>query len=249
MKYRLLFGIFSALVLILLITNCCNDNEEPRKGKSNAIFNPDKTYGSVKDIDGNEYKTITIGTQTWMAENLRTTHYCNGDPIPNITDNTQWGMQTSGAYCNYKNTIDLDSIAIFGRLYNWYTTIDILCIAPNGWHVPTDEEWETLVRYLSVGDSSLAVGTSGGKLMEASTLHWGRANRASNSSGFTALPGGYRDSGIVPFLFNGYLGLYWSASEHNGLVPLNRSMCSDFLGISRNGGFKTMGMSIRCVKD
>jgi len=141
MKYRLLFGLFSALVLIVLITSCCKENGEPRKGKSNAIFNPDKTYDTIKDIDGNEYKTITIGTQTWMAENLRVTHYRNGDPIPNVKDANAWSKQTAGAYCYFRNTNKPDSIATFGYLYNGYCFLDPRSLAPEGWHIPTDQEW------------------------------------------------------------------------------------------------------------
>jgi hypothetical protein len=102
------------------------------------IFNPNLTYGSLIDIDGNEYKTISIGTQTWMAENLKTTKYRNGDPIPNVTDDTEWGKLSTGAYCDYDNIPD--NSAIYGKLYNWYAVDDSRNIAPTGWHVPTDKE-------------------------------------------------------------------------------------------------------------
>ncbi|HDO06183.1 MAG TPA: hypothetical protein ENG85_00705, partial [Bacteroidetes bacterium] len=98
--------------------------DNPLNGRTTAVFNPNKTYGTVTDIDGNVYKTIVIGNQTWMAENLRVTHYQNGDTIPNVTDNTTWKDLSTDAYCNYNNTTDLDTIATYGRLYNWYAVND-----------------------------------------------------------------------------------------------------------------------------
>jgi uncharacterized protein (TIGR02145 family) len=252
MKYRLLFGLFSALVLILLNISCCKNNEEPRKGKSNAIFNPDKTYDTVKDIDGNEYKTIIIGTQTWMAENLRVTHYRNGDPIPNITDNTQWGIQTAGAYCSYKNTKDVDSIATHGLLYNGYAVTDSRGLAPEGWHLPTDAEWTTLTTYVDGNDgvtNEYGSNIAGGRLKEAGTLHWGRANHADNSSGFTALPSGIRNTYQGSFCFISYSGSYWSSSEYFSPFLLIRDMSPDFTSIARGQSHRASGNSIRCIKD
>ncbi len=253
MKYRLLFGLFSAFVLILLNTSCCKENGEPRKGKSNAVFNPDKIYDTVKDIDGNEYKTITIGTQTWMAENLRTTHYRNGDPIPNITDNTQWGMQTAGACCSYKNTKDVDSIATHGLLYNGYAVTDSRGLAPEGWHIPTDIDWATLIFFVDGGDGYADINGSsiaGGRIKEAGTLHWGRANKGDNSSGFTAIPGGERNANDGVFWFISYSGIYWSSTEYiSNLTLFVRDMSPDFQGITRSQIPLKQGISVRCVKD
>ena len=216
------------------------------------IFAQKKVSDStVTDIDGNVYKTITIGTQTWMAENLRVTHYRNGDPIPYIkgeTDVNQWGNLTTGAYCYYNNTKDVDKIVTYGALYNWHAISDVRSIAPEGWHVPTDAEWTALTNYLDDGIThEFGSDIAGGMLKEAVTLHWGPANRASNSSGFTALPGGIR--ALPEFQWMGYDGTYWTSTEYNSLISLCRSMNTDGLSISRTSLPKTFGVSIRCMKD
>ena len=113
-------------------------------GISEAIFNPDLTYGTMFDIDGNSYRTITIGDQIWMAENLRTTKYRNGDNMPNINSNSEWVALTSGGYSNYDNETDLDKLATNGSLYNWFAVSDNRNIAPEGWHVATYDEWTEL---------------------------------------------------------------------------------------------------------
>src|SRR5664280_2860660 len=109
---------------VTLVINGCkkgdNSPSNPYNGKTTAVFNPGLTYGTMTDQDSNVYKTITIGTQTWMAENLRTTKYRDGSSILNITDNTVWTYLTTGAYCNYNNTKSADTIATYGRLYDWY---------------------------------------------------------------------------------------------------------------------------------
>jgi uncharacterized protein (TIGR02145 family) len=139
---------------------------------------------TVKDFEGNVYKTITIGTQTWMADNLRTTKYRNGDAIPEVTDSSAWINLITGAYCNYNNTRNNDTIVSYGRFYNLYAVTDNRNICPTGWHVSTDAEWTTLTDYL--GGASVA----GDKLKEKGTTHWESPNAgATNEIGFTALPG------------------------------------------------------------
>jgi len=118
----------------------------------------------VTDIDGNVYTTIKISSQWWMAENLKVTHYRNGDSIPNVIDSSAWMGLNTGAYCNYDN--DTSHVAVYGRLYNWYTVNNNRNIAPTGWHLPTDAEWQTLIDYL--GGELFA----GGKMKEAGTAHW-----------------------------------------------------------------------------
>ena len=97
-------------------------------------------------------KPLPLAPKTWMAENLRVTHYQNGDPIPNVTDNDQWFNLRTAAYCSFNNTKDVDSIATYGRLYNWYAVSDNRSIAPEGWHVPTADEWATLIAFVDAGD-------------------------------------------------------------------------------------------------
>jgi len=144
--------------------------------------------GVVKDVDGNSYKTIKIGNQIWMAENLKTTHYANGDAIPDGTGAGDISGETDPKYW-FAYVDDLNNVTTYGRLYTWYTVIDSRNVCPDGWHVPTDTEWTTLTDYL--GGTSVA----GGKLKETGTTHWTTPNTgATNETGFTALPGGYRSN-------------------------------------------------------
>ena len=242
------------LALAFSLVSCCKDNPEPRKGKSNAIFNLDKTYDTVKDIDGNEYKTITIGTQTWMAENLRVTHYRNGDLIPNVKDDNLWGKQTQGAYCYYRNAANPDSIATYGYLYNGYCFLDPRGLAPEGWHVPTDAEWYTLVTFVDGGDGVLneySSSIAGGRMKEIGTLHWDFPNRfADNSSGFTAISGGWRQTYQGIFQFKGYGAQYWTTTAYYQQIFFHGwGMGTDFASVGRNGFQVTDGISVRCVKD
>jgi len=152
---------------------------------------------TVTDIDGNCYRTVTIGTQVWMAENLKVTHDCNGEAIPNVTDGATWAGLTAGAYCEYNN--DVNNVATYGRLNNWYAVADSRNISPAGWHVASDAEWQTLSIFLG-GDA-----IAGGKMKETGTTHWYSPNTgATNESGFSALPGGYRASGNGPYENMGY---------------------------------------------
>ena len=156
---------------------------------------------TVTDINGNVYKTVTIGTQTWMAENLKSTKYNNGIPILLVTDNTEWASLQSGAYCWYNN--DDENRNEYGALYNWYAATNNLC--PTGWHVPNASDWITLISFL--GDS-----IAGGKLKEIGTLHWYSPNTgATNETGFTAKPGGERNEN-GSFNNKGYHAMLWSST-------------------------------------
>ncbi|MBK8503768.1 MAG: fibrobacter succinogenes major paralogous domain-containing protein [Saprospiraceae bacterium] len=139
--------------------------------------------GDVTDIDGNLYRTIKIGTQEWMAENLRTTRYTNGEMISKVNNSTTWPNANYGAWCWYdtSSTYELP----YGKLYNWYAVNDGRGLCPTGWHEPTDAEWTTLTDFL--GGLSLA----GGPMKAAGTAHWKTPNTgATNASGFSGLPGG-----------------------------------------------------------
>jgi uncharacterized protein (TIGR02145 family) len=197
--------------------------------------------GTITDIDGNVYHTVTIGSQVWMVENLKTTKYRNGDPIPNVTDNTAWYNLTTGAYCNYDNNIS--KATTYGRLYNWFAVNDNRKIAPSGWHVPTDEEWTTLTTFL--GGFSVA----GGKLKEAGLAHWVSPNTgATNETGFTALPGGTRISDGT-FYNNGYSGNWWSSTVSNAVSAWYRYLYyNDGKGL-RDGSINLYGFSVRCLRD
>jgi len=197
--------------------------------------------GTVTDIDGNDYHTVIIGNQEWMAENLKVTKYRNGDPISNVTEFVAWSTLTTGGYCNLLN--DVSKSIAYGRLYNWYAVNDSRNIAPVGWHVPTDAEWTTLTTYL--GGESVA----GGKMKEAGTAHWCNPNvGATNESGFTALPIGSR-SYQYDFLTNCDWGLWWSATVYSESEAYNRIVFDSEIGINRVTNNKKFGFSIRCIKD
>ena len=194
----------------------------------------------VTDIDGNVYHTVTIGKQVWMVENLKTTKYNNGDPLPIATDDKEWETQTTGAYCKYDNP---DYENSYGNLYNWFAVNDSRKIAPKGWHIPTDAEWETLINFLD------GEGAAGGKLKESGTKHWKSPNTAAtNESGFTALPGGTRDVD-GPFNHLGYMGYYWSATESSNEYAWYRCLDCDGSFVLRLEYFKKYGFSLRCIKD
>jgi uncharacterized protein (TIGR02145 family) len=208
----------------------------------------------MKDQDSNTYKIVTIGKQTWMAENLRTTKYRNGDPIPLVTIDTTWANLNSGASCYYRNTKDNDTILTFGRLYNWYAVIDKRNIAPAGWHVPSDAEWKELTSILGV--DSIA----GGKLKEKGLTHWLNPNTdATNETGFTALPGGSRafDGYFGPFESAGCWGIWWSSTEFEETISKEleesdawaRRLFYSSSWFAREGSLKRNGLSIRCIKD
>lgn len=196
---------------------------------------------TVTDIEGNIYKTVTIGKQVWMAENLRTTRYRNGDPIPNITGRIQWTSLCEGAYCNYNNN---DSNAVtYGRLYNWYAVNDSRNIAPEGWHVPTDKDFIELIKFLG-GDS-----IAGGRLKETGTVHWQASNTgANNHTGFKALPAGYRNDHTGNFYLLKNNAMFWTATENDTTVWI-RLLNSTDAGAFRNYAEKRTGMSVRCIKD
>jgi len=196
---------------------------------------------STITYNGVTYNTVQIGSQCWLKENLKTTHYNDGTSIPNVTDNAIWETTTSGAYCCYDN--NPSNCNTYGALYNWYAVnTDKLC--PNGWHVPSDAEWTTLVNYL--GGASVA----GGALKEAGTSHWSSPNTsATNSSGFSALPGGYRDYSDGSFYDLGYLGCWWSGTEGDGSYAWSRYLDYCNADVYRYSANKRYGFSVRCLRD
>jgi len=185
--------------------------------------------------------TIQIGTQKWMSKNLDVAFYRNGDPIPQVTEPTAWAALTTGAWCYFNN----DPIPgnIYGKLYNWYAVNDPRGLAPQGWHIPSDAEWTTLVALL--GGSSVA----GGKMKEAGTLNWVAPNTgADNSSGFAGLPGGFRFvSGA--FANVGSNSLWWSSTESSTNFAWNRGLSYLNGNLNSAGNAKQVGFSVRCLMD
>jgi len=199
-----------------------------------------------QDSDGNFYSVVKIGSQTWMAENLKTTKYRNGDEIINITDNTAWSGATLGGWCNYNN--DANNGTKFGKLYNWYAVSNILDIAPVGWHVASDIEWASLMNFS--GGATVA----GGKLKETGTTNWKTPNAsATNESGFTALPGGYRHYGgtfyDVNLNYTGDNGYWWSSTQVSTGWAFSRTMYYSSGATYQGSEPKRSGFSVRCVMD
>lgn len=245
------------IVILVLLASSCNKNEDtnnPPDETSTILFNPSKTYGTVSDIDGNVYKTIVIGTQTWMAENLKTTKYRNGSPIKNVTDDNEWynlnqpSVSERSAYCNYNN--DANNSKVYGRLYNFYAAVDSRKIAPSGWHVPTDAEWTILTTFLGnkVGINIKEIGKS----------HWPEIlDNETNGSGFTALPGGSRDVrgeftgiGAKQLYDSGMSANWWSSSNGFAVTGLIRNMSISIgYNIVSSDVPSRVGASIRCIKD
>ena len=226
------------------------------------IYADDSNYekGKVSDIDGNIYITTKIGNQWWMAENLKVTRYRNGESIPNVTDDTQWTKLITGAYCAYNN--DNNNVDTYGLLYNWYAVNDSRSIAPEGWHVTTDEEWKQLEMYLgmsqSEADDTEYRGTDeGGKLKATGTLEgsdglWYSPNvGATNESGFSALPGGYRYNGYLygTFFRIGDYADFWSSTEYTSGGAWYRRLDYYLSDVVRGSHGERGGFSVRCVRD
>ena len=193
--------------------------------------------------------TVTIGTQVWTIKNLDVATYSDGTPIPQVIEESKWEALTTGAWCYYNN--DPANGTVYGRMYNWYAVAGIhdndpntpnKKLAPTGYHVPSDAEWTTLTDYLG-GE------VAGGKMKETSTAHWVSPNQdATNSSGFTGLPGGVREPYFGAI---GYGGYWWSSSE---ISELNTKVWTRLLAyyngwVYISNGRKTIGFSVRCLRD
>jgi uncharacterized protein (TIGR02145 family) len=199
------------------------------------------------DIDGNTYTSIIINGQEWMQQNLAVTKYRNGDPIPTGLSNTTWQNTTNGAYAIYNN--DPTNDATYGKLYNWFTTVDSRGLCPTGWHVPSDAEWSALINYLdpSANGGDTWPNVAGGKLK--STTGWNYGNEgATNESGFTGLPGGCRfDDGSYNYIGN--YGYWWGSTEYASTSAWYRLLYYYNSTVFRNFTYKRGGFSVRCVRD
>ena len=249
MKKKKYFG-FTLLVMgfaLILTTGC-------KKSDSNTT-NPPPAGGTVTDIDGNVYHTVTLGTQVWLVENLRVTHYRNGDPVAtgklksfdsSLTDST-------GKVYDYNN--NSDNSKVYGKLYNWYALNNSHTLAPNGCHVPSDAEWYTLSAYLNTKYGTALspdYGGIGGVLKESGTTHWQTPNTgATNTSGFTALPGGSYSSSAFSGL--GSIAFFWTRTQVGTGTNQPAAWCVNlnFDGIVayRVNPIKQYCMSVRCLKD
>ncbi|HMQ74979.1 MAG TPA: fibrobacter succinogenes major paralogous domain-containing protein [Flavobacteriales bacterium] len=206
---------------------------------------------SMTDIDGNTYGTVQIGSQCWMAENLRTATYRDGSSIPNVTDNTAWTQLNSGAWCNHGNNAANDDI--YGKLYNWYTVVDPSGLCPQGWHVPTDAEWQQLEAALGMPiielDSIGPRGSGVGTLLKASTFYDIHPPGGTNETGFTGTGGGWRLDGTGIFVSLGYHGFWWTDTAIDPDLSWFRSLSVTYTAVGRDSWSKRLGFSVRCVRD
>ena len=213
---------------------------------------------TVTDFDGNTYKTVTIGTQTWFAENLRTTSYKDGTPIPTVNDATAWTALSTGAQCTYNTTTDVDTITKFGRLYNWYA-VSYATLCPTGWHVPSDVDWNILQNYLIANGYNYDGTITDNKIAKsiAATTDWalnatigtvGYERTTNNSTGFTALPGGGRSNSgaFSSIVSNGY---WWSSTEINTNDADYRNLYYDNSNLYNDYVNKVSGFSVRCLRN
>lgn len=227
-------------VFITLIFSC---NKEEEESIESHQINP--VFSSVTDIEGNEYKTVIIGGQEWMAENLRTSTYCNGDQITNVISDNLWIDADYGAWSFYDN--DSSYNEPFGKLYNFYAVEDERNICPCGWRVPTSSDWDDLIYYLK------GYTVAGGKLKSKGLEYWEDPNlAATNESGFSALPIGGRTHTDGSFLPKNTDVIFWSDSySYYGSYPVSAiyKLENDKASINKYHGMLTAGYAIRCVKN
>jgi uncharacterized protein (TIGR02145 family) len=224
-----------------LIPQVESEEEWVKARSANPLPTPTPLENKMTDIDGNQYDVIKIGNQLWMKENLKVSKYRNGEAILTSLVNSAWANTNKGAYAIYNN--DNTNNARYGKLYNWYAVNDSRGLCPSGWHIPSESDWSTLISYLG-GDL-----THGGKLKSIGTSYWYSPNSdATNVSGFSALPGGYRDNDGSFYTIRNY-AFFWSATEYgnNDAWTRNLDCCSNNLG--RSYGNKRNGFSVRCLRD
>ncbi len=236
MKKSQFSAVFLIVISIMILTACKKQDD------SASAFET----GNIMDVEGNSYKTIKIGNQWWMAENLKVTRYRNGEPVTNITSNAEWIALITPAYCSYNNDYDTYG-KVKGLLYNWYV-VDPSSngnknIAPEGWHIPTNADFSTLVNCLG----GLAI--AGGKMKEVGTSHWSSPNTgATNSSGFTSMPSGFRSHEDGTFQYIGTFVHWWSSTQ-SGSTAMNLSLANFQAAADNSASNKKLGFSIICVKD
>lgn len=231
---------FLLLFSISLFISSCKDEDEPEE-----II--------VTDVDGNSYKTVTIGDMVWMAEDLRVTHFRNGDPIERLTGNQSYQVVSSPKYYFIYDDVQLNS-DLFGNLYTWYVVNDTRGIAPDGWHVPSHAEWNALQKHLGMSDADIALvcddkNSIGGKMKSTSSIYWSSPNTgATDEVGLSLYGSGFR-SHIKDFKHLKAVGAYWSSTQKDNEEAWYRHLYSDQASLCSRSGVKKYGFSIRCVRD
>lgn len=208
---------------------------------SSAVSDNDSIQATITD-ESDDIASVTIGTQVWMAKNLDVSEYRNGDKIPEVKDSATWANLTTGAWCWYNN--DSAHYAIYGKLYNWWAVHDPRGLAPEDWHIPSDAEWYTVYNFLGTNAHN-----AGGKMKETGATHWLDPNvGTSNSTGFTALGGGYREN-FGRFCYINFLGYWWSSTENGTKRAYCRRLVSYGGFMDRMHYEKQKGFSVRCVRN
>jgi uncharacterized protein (TIGR02145 family) len=224
----------------------------PGLSASNPILNQPEV--PVTDIEGNVYQTVRIGTQVWMKENLKVSKYRNGNSIPTGLSDATWASTTSGAYAIYNNLPANNTI--YGKLYNWYAVADPRGLCPVGWHVPSDNDWKTVESFLGMTTSELdAIGgrgseqNVGGKAKAVIGLWIAPNTGANNISGFSGLPSGYRNSSDGSFIGIGEVSLWVTSTEGSPVGAATRQLYKGFADSFRDYNSKSIGYSVRCLRD
>lgn len=234
-------------IIFLGLLSCSN---EETKTQNQVVARPTIPIldNRPRDIDGNVYSVVTIGTQKWFRSNLNVSHYRNGDPIPQVTNAYEWESLTTGAWCYYENNSYYG--ARYGKLYNWYAVNDPRGLAPIGWHVPSVVEWTSLITFL--GGANVA----GGKMKRRTDFEyggWASPNEgATNSSGFTGIPGGCRPDYVGSFNSNTLRGYWWTSTADSPSSAWNRSLFYNSASVGSTAMYgidKAAGFSVRCLRD
>jgi len=227
----------SILVISIFISGCSNGDNKNHETDTNLNSKAQVDTSKIAKL-----KSVTIGEQIWTLENLNVGTFRNGEAIPEAKTNEQWKAAYTNeraAWCYYNN--DPEKAKVYGRLYNWYAVNDPRGLAPYGWHVPSDEEWTSLVDFLGGED------VAGPKMKAASG--WNDGGNGNNSSGFTGLPGGHRYYEDSEFYHNGNIGFWWSSTSNDKWNAWYRALHYSYSNAGRDNGGMNTGFSVRCVKD
>jgi len=239
---------FTKLCSALMLFSACKQDRENQQ----PTPQPAAPAITVTDVDGNIYRAVAIGDQAWMAQNLRTTRYSDSTTIAHVTDDRAWTQLGAGAWCNYDN--EPANEAIYGKLYNWYAAANPK-ICPQGWHIPTDAEWQQLELVLGMAADEVnatdyrgGVQQVGGK-MKATTLWQSPNTGATNESGFSGLAGGFRSSLDGSFDLLGFNGYWWSASKSVADSAWGRYLNFGGAGVGKYDFDERDALCLRCVRD
>jgi uncharacterized protein (TIGR02145 family) len=247
------------LVVVFILVFIFNCKKDEVVNNNDLIFNPNLAYKNLTDIDGNVYKTIQIGTQEWMAENLKTTRYNNGDLIGTTTPATLDITSETEPRYQWAYEGNENNVSRYGRLYTWYAVTDNRKVCPTDWHLPSADEWSVLLNYLVSNGYNYDHSITGNKVAKslAALSGWyenflpgnvGHDQSSNNRSGFSALPGGARDNrGIFDGII--YHADWWSSTESSTTNAYPWGIYSGYEGMGKGDTFKENGFSVRCIHD